>query len=675
MKNIGFHATRLGLATCLIGGFTPVLAQTVDPEAADLRRDDIVVTASRSGNGIDRNLIGSSVTIVDARDLADRETRIVSDVLRDIPGVSVSRIGAVGGQTQIRIRGAEGNHVLVLVDGIKVSDPYQGEFDFGTLIADDAARIEVLRGQQSALYGSDAIGGVINYISLSGRDAPGVRLRAEGGSFGTYNGTARAAGVASDTFDYALSGSFYHTDGYPTAVYHSDVGPLQPGERDIGSESYSLSGKVNWTPADNVRVTGVMRYGHTTADTNDSANGPIEVDGYPVGSTIDTPGVYYKSRMLAGLLRAELTSFDGVMTTAASIQLSGTRRDGIDPSPYGYGDYGNNGTRYRGSLENTVRFGNERVKNVFTLAIDAEREEYRNTKDPYTILFEKHRFDTMGVVAQYNMVVDERLSLNGSVRVDMNDKFNDDITWHFDGSYLAATGTRVHAAAGKGVKNPTATELFGYYPPFVGNPTLRPEQSEGWEAGLDQSFADGIATIGATYFKSRLTDWITTCYASTAPYASTPCNRAGVTRQQGVEVFGQVRLGAVRLDAAYTYLDAAQTQSVFTGTVDAQSVRRPKHSGSVNVTYAPETLPFSTTLTVRHNGAMNDLAFGNAPPYPSFLVHMPAFTLVNLAARYKLLENVDIYARAENLFDETYQEVFTFMAPGRTVYGGVRLRF
>src|SRR5690606_20374438 len=141
-----------------------------------------------------------------------RETRVVSDILRDVPGVAVNRTGAVGGLTQIRIRGTEGNHVLVFVDGIKASSPYQGEFDFGTLIADDAARIEVLRGQQSALYGSDAIGGVINYTTLSGREAPGIRLRAEGGSFGTYNGTARIAGTAGDTFDYALSGSFFHTD-------------------------------------------------------------------------------------------------------------------------------------------------------------------------------------------------------------------------------------------------------------------------------------------------------------------------------------------------------------------------------------------------------------------------------------------------------------------------------
>ncbi|HZV58411.1 MAG TPA: TonB-dependent receptor plug domain-containing protein, partial [Sphingobium sp.] len=171
-------------------------AQVEEVNTRSLRNGEaIVVTAALSGRGIERDLIGSSITLIDAQDMADRETRIVSDILRDVPGIAVSRAGAVGGQTQIRIRGSEANHVLVFVDGIKVSDPYQGEFDFATLIADDAARIEVLRGQQSALYGSDAIGGVVSYITLSGREAPGVRLRGEGGSFDTFNGAARLAGA------------------------------------------------------------------------------------------------------------------------------------------------------------------------------------------------------------------------------------------------------------------------------------------------------------------------------------------------------------------------------------------------------------------------------------------------------------------------------------------------
>ena len=637
--------------------------------------DTIVVSATRSGEGIDHDLVGSSVTVIDPQQIEDRETRIVSDVLRDVPGVAVNRRGAIGGLTQVRIRGTEGNHVLVFVDGIKASDPYQGEFDWATLIADDAARIEVLRGQQSALYGSDAIGGVISYTTLSGREAPGIRLRAEAGSFGTYDGSARIAGVAGEAFDYALSGAFYRTAGYPTAPYHSDTGPLAPGERDVGSDSLGLSAKVDWTPGANLHVGAVLRYGHTRADSNDTATGPAQVDGYPVGTTIDTPGVYYTNRAWSGLLRAELASLDGALTTALSGQFSDTRRDGHDLSPYGFGDYGDHGTRYRGSLENTLKFGSERAKSTLTLAADAEREEFRNTADPFAILYGKHRLDTAGLVAQYALALDDRLGVSGSLRHDFNQRFADDTTWHAEASYLLASGTRLHAAAGEGVKNPTATELYGYYPPFTGNPALRPEQSTGWEAGIDQSFADRAVTIGATYFRSRLTDWITTCYGGAPDFSSTPCNRPGITRQQGVEAFGEARLGAVRIDAAWTYLDAPQEQSLLTGTQTIQAVQRPRDIASFNLTYAPRGRPFSGTVTVRYNGRTNDLAFGGPPAYPTLLVGLHSYTLVNLALRYRLSSQIELFARGENLLDENYQEAFAYRAAGRAFYGGARARF
>ena len=143
-----------------------------DSDPADART--FVVTGTRSADPLPADRIGSSVTVLDETMLERRQVRQVSDVLRDVPGIAV---GHVSGQTQIRIRGAEANHTLVLIDGIEVSDPFVGEFDFSGLIADEAARIEVLRGQQSAIYGSDAIGGVIQYITLTGREAPGISGR------------------------------------------------------------------------------------------------------------------------------------------------------------------------------------------------------------------------------------------------------------------------------------------------------------------------------------------------------------------------------------------------------------------------------------------------------------------------------------------------------------------
>ena len=194
----------------------PALAAADDAAGAE----EIVVTATRAGQGLPRDQLGTSVTIIRPVDLELRQTRVLSDILRDMPGIAVSRLGTVGGTTDVRIRGAEGNHTMVLIDGMEVSDPFTGAFDFATLIADEVARIEVLRGQQSALYGAEAIGGVINYITLSGAEAPGFSGRADGGSFGTYSGAARFAGV-SGGFDYAVNGSYQSTDGVPTSRFGS----------------------------------------------------------------------------------------------------------------------------------------------------------------------------------------------------------------------------------------------------------------------------------------------------------------------------------------------------------------------------------------------------------------------------------------------------------------------
>src|SRR6185503_10816262 len=206
MKTKTFFTRLVVPCAGLASAATPVFAQL--DEAPPER---VVVTASLLG-GVRTDLLGSSATIIEPIDIENRQVRIVSDVLRDVPGVAVNRLGPVGQFTQVRLRGAEGNHTLTLIDGIKASDPFASEFDFGTLIADDLARIEVLRGEQSALYDSDAIGGVIQYITPTGAEAPGIRAHVEGGSFGTANSALRIAGVAGG-LDYALNAAFNHTDG------------------------------------------------------------------------------------------------------------------------------------------------------------------------------------------------------------------------------------------------------------------------------------------------------------------------------------------------------------------------------------------------------------------------------------------------------------------------------
>ncbi len=618
----------------------------------DAAGNDIMVTASRSGDGVASRDVPASVTVLTDEDLQQRQTRIVSDVLRDVPGLAVNRTGGAGGNTSVRIRGSEGNHVLMLIDGIEVSDPFQGEFDFGTLIADAAGKVEVLRGQQSSLYGSDAIGGVIQYITLTGREAPGVSVRAEGGSFSTFAGAARAAGFA-DTLDYAVSGSIYRTDGAPTA---------RGGERDVGATSIGATAKVTWQPAPNFKLTGVGRYSLTEALSNNSEGDPAS----PLfGYTVDSPGERYRNEGVYGLARAELALAEGRWTNVLTGQITDTTRGGYS------GDVrtsGNTGRRYKGTFETSIRFGSERVASRLTGAVDWEREAFRNTT-PSPFAFQGRRTtENWGFVGQYELIVDEALSAGASIRRDVNNRFDDVTTWRAQAGYRLPWGLRLRGAYGTGVKNPGYYELYGYSDGrYIGNPNLKPEKSKGWEAGADQEIAGGAATIGATYFDSRLKDEIHITYVA-PDFLGTPANRTTRSRQQGVEVFVSARpIPQLKFDLAYTYVDAQEN--------GVAEVRRPRHMGSLNTTVFSRDKRFSGTLTVRYNGRQRDIAFIDPTYATTPIVSLPEYVLVNLNAEYRLTDRLSVFGRIENLVGETYEEVFSFVGQPRAAYGGVRVSF
>jgi vitamin B12 transporter len=296
---------------------------------------------------------------------------------------------------------------------------------------------------------------------------------------------------------------------------------------------------------------------------------------------------------------------------------------------------------------------------------------------PFGAFLGTEHIDDTGLVGAYDLTVADRASFGVSVRHDWNNRFADDTTYRVQGSYRFDEGTRLHAAAGSGVKDPSFSELFDFSAGrFIGNPNLRPEKSEGWEAGVDQTFLEGRANVGVTYFDDRLTDQITTDFSTGV---AMPINLPGTAAQRGVEAFADARLGQDwRLDASYTWLDAPQTRFVILGgaftTFDGQAVRRARDIASANLTWTPAGRPFSGTLTVRYNGRQNDLAFTD-PSFVPVLVSLKAFTLVNLAGTWRVTGKVELFGRVENLFDQRYQEVFSFAAPGRAAYGGVRLRF
>ncbi|HXJ01843.1 MAG TPA: TonB-dependent receptor, partial [Micropepsaceae bacterium] len=618
----------------------PALAQAQANEVPER----VVVSASLLG-AVPNDLLTSSATVLTPLDLELRQTEIVSDVLRDVPGVAVNRSGAVGAFTQVRIRGAESNHTLVLIDGIKASDPFFGEFDFATLIADDVARVEVLRGEQSALYGSDAIGGVIQYITATGADSPGFRARAEGGSFGTFDGSVRYAGV-SGKLDYAISGAYQRTDGTPDSRF---------GTRNLESDNGAISGKFVYAIAENFRIKAVGRYSATNADVNgQDFNFP---PGPTYGFELDGNGSY-KNRALYGLLSTEFEGLEGHWRNAVTIQ-------GVDAERNGYGNNfspadmrtsGDKGMREKATYVTSYDFGTPMLTHKFTGSIDWEREFYQNTDPTGFADTTRRHTDVIGYVGQYDLVFDNRLAFNASGRYDQNYRFENDFTYHVGASYLFDNGLRLHAAAGTGTKAPTIYQLYGFSPGpggFVSNPNLSPEKSQGWETGVEQSFLDGMGMASVTYFHSTLKDQIDTVFLP-PNFDATPVNLTTRSTREGVETAFALRLDRQwRIDATYTYLRALENGQ--------PEVRRPDNIASLNVSWRAADDKYGANLTVRYNGDQKDFQF---TPSGSTRVNMPAYTLVNLGADYRINDMWQIYGRVENLFDDKYEEVFSFRSPG-----------
>lgn len=624
------------------------LAAATSAHADEADDRSIVVTGSRAVDGVEADTLGSSLTILDSEALDQRQTRVVSDVLRDVPGIAVSRAGAVGGLTQVRVRGAEGNHTLVLIDGIEASDPFQGEFDFGGLVADDTARIEVLRGQQSAIYGSDAIGGVIHYITLSGRERPGYSARIDYGSQDTLTAAARAAGVAGD-FDYAFNAAFNRTDGYPVAV---------GGTRDIGSESWALSTKLNWQPTETFRIRAVGRYSRTDAD----VNGTSPTTFAPVDGTDS-----YRSRAFLGLLRAELDLLDGRWSHAATAQLNDGRRTGFGGAAGDTPTSAAKGQRLKASYETSLRLGEAAAQHRLTLAADLEREEFRNLPPaPPQPLSVTRAIENTGIVGEYRFTAGDWLSIGGAVRHDANDRFRNATTYRASASVMPIEALRLRAAYGTGIKNPTPFELFGFSNSpsvFVGNPNLRPEDSEGWEAGFDLLMPGSDVQFGFTYFDARLKDEI---FLDFVNGVFTPGNRTTASTQHGIELFLAARVADwLRVDASYTYLKAREN--------GLEEIRRPPHVASLNVHVRPIE-PLGITATARYNGSTFDSNFTLLPGLGPRVL-LDDYTLVNLAADWKLTPNVSLFGRVENLLDETYSENFGYLSPGRTGSVGIKASF
>ncbi len=589
---------------------------------------DIIAIGQRIGSTY-ADTMTSPVSVLTSTDIDARGQAYISELLRSIPGIAVNTSGPGGGLTQIRLRGSEANHVLVLIDGVEVANPAAGEFDFSGLRAEDVERIEVLRGEQSALYGSDAIGGVINIITRAGSTREGWRASVEAGSRDTLEGQISAV-LPLGSASLSVNGNAFTTEGY-------DISGLN-GEKD-GSKSRSLNVGLNQVEIGGISFSGKLGLSRLDVD----FDGDTDFDGRLNNTDGETTVKTDTTRIDA---RFELAGFDHLVTSHM-IETDTDTRGGFSSRSIG----SRHGINWAAKRD----FGN----NSFTALAEAEHEKYKiipNFTEPGA---EPDNW-TYALAGDYRYNSGP-LSLTASARHDINDLFDDATTWRVGAGYAFEDfGGRIRGSIGTGVKNPSMIELFGFFPAsrFTGNRDLKPETSLGYSLGYEHAFGD--FDISIDYFKSELEDEITTLF--NADFTTSVVNLSTDSTRAGVELEARWQASdQFSLRGSATFLDSDQD-----GT---EEIRRPDFLASGSVIW-DATDKLSLSAQIDHNGEQLDTDFATFQN-----VILDAFTLVGARANYDLTDNVTLSIRGENLFDEDYQEVVGYASPGRAVYGGLNLNF
>ncbi|MCF6292189.1 MAG: TonB-dependent receptor [Robiginitomaculum sp.] len=592
--------------------------------------EPIVVIGSRIP--IPASQITSTVTIIDEEELLARGDEFVADALRRVPSLAVNRSGPAGALTQIRLRGSEANQVLVFIDGMEASDPFSGSFGFSAATSSGITKIEVLRGEQSALWGTDAIGGVINILTEPMGQGDQLKARIEAGSLDSYSGSAYVSSVKGERKIW-LQASGLQTAGYDVSG--------NSGERDGFNQRQVFAGadlplNQNWKLQFRARTQNATSEFDTDTDFDGRLN--------DTDSQLD-------NELTMARLAIKGESFDGAWLN--EIYLSSLSSRTIS------GNSTSNGQRTRLGGQTSAIWENSKVSHRLTAVLEGRFETYQNYGGAGALQNQKQQANSYALAGDY-MANSGSLTVSLSARHEFNDLFEDTnalragFAWGFE-----QIGGKLLGSAGQGVKNPGFFELYGFFPAFfVGNPNLQAETSTGYELGWQQNFAKGTASI--TLFTAELNNEI---YTDFGAFPATARNRTFASTRQGVELAGELQLtSSIFASGSMSFLSAEEN--------NIPEIRRPDFLASLSVFWQDPGESWQLSLGVDHNGSMGDTDFGSFQP-----VTLAAYTLIRAKASRKVGDNFSIYLRGENLGNANYQEVFGYASQGRALYGGLVAQF
>jgi vitamin B12 transporter len=606
--------------------FFAVLAASTQPAHAEPGEliDDLIVTAARVA--VPSSTVGASISVIPREALETERHITVADALRLQPGIAVSRGGGHGAVTQARMRGAEGNHTLVLIDGVEANNPVNNsEFDFANLLAADIERIEILRGAQSALYGSEAIGGVVHVITRRPVDDARIDAHAETGTFDT-----RKLGFSASTAAGRMSGGVaiasFATDGENIA---------REGNEADGYSNDTISLRGDAHPSEALTLSASLRYidAEQDFDSQDFSFPPSPTQGLVIDDDVSGALEQWFLRV-----EAEITGEESPWQHRFAVSRTDTDNRFFD----GGGLTGGNAAQKdKLELQSTIVFT---AAQSVTLAVEREQVDYSNRGAAPDALENQERSDEQtSLIGEYRVRLG-RADLAVGARGDDNELFQDASTFRGTLSFALDDLTRLHGSLGTGVANPGFFELFGFFPDsFIGNPELRPEQSESVDVGIERQFGRRGFILDATYFRANLEDEILTTFDAET-FLSTVVNLAGKSERRGVELALDAPLADWwRLRASYTYTDADQPDG-------EAELRRPRHLGSVSSTFALRSGRARIHFGAVFNGEQEDSEFIFATPEDR--VTLEQFTVLNLAADYRISPRWQLYGRIDYDLDE-----------------------
>jgi vitamin B12 transporter len=612
--------------------------------------------------------LGSSVTVVTGDDLQREQLRTVPDALKKVPGLDIVQTGGPGGQTSVFMRGTNANHVKVLIDGIDVGNPSitNGAFDFGHLLTSDIEKIEVLRGPQSGLYGSDAIGGVIAITTKKGEGPPRVTATAEAGSFGTFNQTASLRGSQAN-FSYAFNVAHFRSTDVPVTPLHL----LAPGEKrnNDNYDNWTYSAKLGADLSDNLAVNFVARYTDAKLGFTGEDFRLFPLD-FPeaLQSTQRNHNFYSRGEAVWSLFDDRFKNYFGVNYTNQWDWTLNPNPDFFFASPLVSPPITNLGERIKFDWRGEVRLI---PGQTVVLGLEHQSESLRTdstgTVDPFLNFTKTTTTAKTSNKAGYVELQSEfakRFFLVSNVRYDDNQSFGPHTTWRLAPAFIVpGTNTKLKGSYGTGFKAPTLTQLYVNNPSFnaVANPNLRPETSKGYDFGFEQPLFHDRVNFGVTYFHNDIKNLINNVF-NLSNFSFTYVN-VGAATTYGTETFASIAVtDQLKLRADYTTI---VTRDETTG---LGLRNRPGHKESLSAIWSPNQ-QFTLSTTLLYVGRA--VEFNRDGTIPR--VDSDAYTLVNIAGNYKVDDRVTVFGRIDNFLNRHYESPVGFDQPGFGAYGGIRV--